>query len=93
MARVFFTIGTDHGSPVEDYCDIRQTIGSSHNSGRIEVSRPHGYQGPYDHQAFTHGIAAYYAKCVADGDETRRADNAFEMKHEFSFESEDAGRR
>ena len=91
-ARVFFTIGTENGLPVEDYCDIRRIMSASHSSGQIDVSRPHGYQGPYNHQAFTNGIAAYYAKFVADSKGTRPTNNTFEMTHEFVFEAEDPGR-
>jgi len=90
-ARVLFTIGTENGLPVEDYCDIRRIMRATQSSGQIDVSRPHGYQGPYDHQAFTNGIAAYYAKFVADSTGTRPTNNTFEMTHEFIFEAEDAG--
>lgn len=90
-SRIFFTIGTDTRPDVEDYCDVRQTIGPRHNSSHIEVSPPHSYDGPYDHQAFTHGIAAYYAMFLADSKVTARAKNPFEMTHEFTFESRNAG--
>lgn len=90
-ARMFFTIGTETGLLVEDSCDIRRIMRATQSSGQIDVSRPHGYQGPYDHLAFTSGIAAYYAKFVADSKGTRPTNNTFEMTHEFTFEAEDAG--
>lgn len=90
--RVFFTIETENGLPVEDYCDVRRIMKATQSSGQIDVmSRPHGYQGPYDHQAFTNGIAAYYAKFVADSKGTRPTNNTFEETHEFTFEAEDTG--
>lgn len=71
-SRIVFTIGTNTRPDVEDYCDVRHTIGPRHNSSHLEVSPPPAYDGPYDHQAFTHGIAAYYAKFLADNKQTAR---------------------
>lgn len=88
-SRIYFKIRTDSLPEVEDYCDVRQTNGPRHNSSQIDVSPPHSYKGPYDHQAFTHGIAAYYAMFLADKKETVRAKTSFEMTHEFTFVSQE----
>lgn len=92
-SRIFFTIGTDTCPDVEDYCDVRETIAPRHSSRQVEVSPPHSYQGPYDHQAFTHGIAAYYAKFLADTKETVQVNSSLETGHDFTFESQDGGHR
>lgn len=88
-SRIYFTIRTDGRPEVEDDCDVRQASGPRHNSSQIDVSPPHSYRGPYDHQAFTHGIAAYCAMFLADKKETVRAKTSSEMTHEFTFVSQD----
>ncbi len=51
VSRVFFTLEID-GTKHELYADIKQTVGSSYETGPIEVSKPHGYSGPFSHQEF-----------------------------------------
>lgn len=64
VSRVFFTIGTDGGPQVDDYCDIKQIVGSSYSPADTEVHLPHSYRGPYDHKIFSDKIKGYYAKLV-----------------------------
>ncbi|WP_447978128.1 hypothetical protein [Candidatus Nitrospira bockiana] len=46
-------------------CRAKLTVGERYPEGTVEVTRPEGYTGPYDHEAFSRGISDYYRRLVA----------------------------
>jgi hypothetical protein len=100
VSRVFFTIGADGAPSNEDYCDIKQIVGSAYSSGNMEVSRPHNYRGPFDHGIFSDEIAGYFSKLVNSTGSTislggarnvRMMNNTFATPFEFAFTTENVG--
>jgi len=97
---MFFSIGADGGPKEEDYCDIKQIVGSAYSSDNMEVSRPHKYCGPYDHGIFSDEIAGYFSKLVnssgaiislGGAKSVRMMNNAFVSSHEFTIDAEETG--
>jgi len=66
ISRVFFMLDVDGQYFPELYVDIKQTVGSSYETGAIEVGGPQGakYRGPWNYQAFRSAAAAYYRRRV-----------------------------
>ena len=100
VSRVFFAIGVDGGLYDEDYCDIKQIVGSAYGSGNMEVSRPHKYRGPYDHEIFSDKIAGYFSKLVnssgsiislGGATNVRMRNNIFVNPYEFTLDAEETG--
>ena len=64
VSRVFFDL-TINGEEYGDcYADIKQTVGSSFETGVLEVSRPQGYSGPFNFAEFRKAAEAYYRSLV-----------------------------
>jgi hypothetical protein len=97
VSRVFFSIDVD-GVPKGDYfSDIKQIVGSAYSSGNMEVSRPHDYRGPYDHEQFSNEVAGYFCKFVnssgamislGNATNVRMMNNTFTFPYQFQFEAE-----
>ena len=97
VSRVFFTIGADDGPEEEDYCDIKQIVGSAYSSDNMEVSRPHKYHGPLNYEIFSDEIAGYFSKLVnsssaiislGEAKNVRMRNNTFVKPYEFKFNAE-----
>ena len=93
VSRVFYSIDVD-GVPKGDYySDIKQVVGSAYSPANIEVSCPHGYRGPYDHDIFSNEVARYFCKLVtmfSPGGpmNVRMRNNTFAIPYHFQFEAE-----
>ena len=94
VSRVFFTLEID-GTKHELYADIKQTVGSSYETGPIEVSKPHGYSGPFRNQEFKRAAEIYYSSLVGSsgsgiriqgGANIRMRNNTFVKQAVFEFE-------
>jgi hypothetical protein len=48
------------------FADIRQPVGSSFESGPVEVSLPHGYWGAFNYEAFRDIAEEYYGSFVRE---------------------------
>lgn len=64
VSRVFFTFTVAGKERPDLYADVKQTVGSDFESGSIEVSRPHGYNGPINYKAFRTAVEKYYRGLV-----------------------------
>jgi hypothetical protein len=64
VSRVFFALEVDGTVAPNLYVDIKQTVGSSFETAPIEVSKPVGYKGPFDHSAFSSIVEKYYRSQV-----------------------------
>ncbi len=98
MSRVFFSVELDGVPKGNDYCDIKQIVGSTYSSRNMEVGRPKEYRGPYDHRVFSDEIAAYFSRCVGsngagisfgkNAQNIRMRNNTFAFPYRFQFEAE-----
>ncbi len=66
ISRVSFTLEIDGRRYEGGLVDIKQTVGSSYETGPIEVGPPKGfpYKGPFNHEAFQVAVERYYRSCV-----------------------------
>ncbi len=99
VSRVFFTLEVG-GKKYEDlYADLKQTVGADFESGPIEVSKPHGYDGPFNYEAFRQGAENYYRSLVGsrgkvfriEGGNARMYNNTFNVPMLIDFDIKDAG--
>ena len=63
VSRIFFTFELS-GKTFDLYADIKQTVGSSYETGPIEVGGPQGYKGPFNYDCFRNAAEKYYRKAV-----------------------------
>jgi hypothetical protein len=106
VSRVFFELVRD-GEPVGSfYADLKQTVGSSYETGSIEVGppiTPDGtiYDGPFSHQKFAEATEAYFRGLVGSegsgirieggSSNIRMMNNVFEQPWSVIFEVADRG--
>jgi hypothetical protein len=64
VARVFFDLTTDQETFNELSANVKQTLGARYADAPLEIGKPIGYSGPFNHEAF--GIAAneYYRRII-----------------------------
>jgi hypothetical protein len=94
VSRVCFTLGKD-GERIGDFsADLKQVVGSNAESGDIEVSSPHGYDGEFNHQGFSAAAIQYFRSLVGaagrgiriqGGSGMRMFRNKFTQEEEFNF--------
>ncbi len=64
VSRVFFTLNYK-GIVYENlYVDIKQSAGADYETGPIEVGKPQGNRGPFNHEAFRATAENYYRSLV-----------------------------
>lgn len=95
VSRVFFSL-YKQGQRVGDFsADLKQVVGSDAESGEIEVSSPHGYDGEFDHQSFSSVAIQYFRSLVGSTGSgirivgrvsgIRMRNNRFTREAEFNF--------
>lgn len=86
VSRAFFTVESEGNVSEEAYVDIKQTIDSDFETTSLEVSKPVGYSGPYNYEAFREAAEGYYRSLVgsqgsgihiAGGSNIRMQNNTF----------------
>jgi hypothetical protein len=101
VSRIFFFIEIDE-KRFDLHADIKQTVGSSFETGPIEVRLPEYYRGPINYDAFRDAAEKYYRSLVGSlgrgisiqgGTNIRMRNNIFiqEMTAEFEVEEGSAG--
>jgi hypothetical protein len=102
VSRAFFDLDIDGTAHSGLYCDIKQAVGSSFESGPLDVSTPVGYSGPFNHQAFSEIAERYYRSLVggaghgiriSGGSNIRMTNNRFNapMQAEFAVDATGGG--
>lgn len=67
VSRVFFTLELEDGQRYSELsADIKQTVGTDFHSAELEVSRPHGYKGMWNHASFSEQAQLYYRRLVGE---------------------------
>ena len=64
ISREFFTIEIDGHVSKESYVDIKQPVGSDFETTPLEVSKPNGYNGPFNYEAFRQIAEDYYRSLI-----------------------------
>jgi hypothetical protein len=64
VSRVFFTLWLDDKSYPDLSANVKQTVGSSFEDAPLEVSKPTGYSGPFNYDAFRTAAEKYYRSCI-----------------------------
>lgn len=98
VSRIFFTAEIGGATYEGLYVDIKQTVGSSFETGPIEVSSIKGskYRGPWNYDAFRAGVESYYRSLVGSGGSAirisgsaanvRMRNNRLVRRHEITFD-------
>ena len=100
VSRVFFDLQVDGTKHQGLYCDVKQTVGSCFESAPLEVSKPVGYSGAFNYDAFQEVIERYYRSLVGSqgggirivgGSNIRMRNNTFVRPGEETIEVQDSG--
>src|SRR5882672_7037844 len=63
-SRIFFDLEVDGQPRLGLHVDVKQVVGSSYETGDIEVGRPVGYRGPFNYIAFRDAVERYFRSLV-----------------------------
>jgi hypothetical protein len=102
VSRVFFSLEIGEESYPDLSADIKQTVGSSYETGPLEISTPRNYKGPFNFDAFQAEVEKYYRNQVGSsgsgirisgGSNIRMRNNVFVKEYvvEFEIGTENAG--
>jgi hypothetical protein len=91
VSRAFFSLEYEGAKYDNLHVDIKQTVGSDFESSPLEVSRPHGYSGPFNYQEFQRAAEGYYRAAmrtigVKTGSTIRMRNNTFGKSLQVEFE-------
>jgi len=64
VSRAFFDLNIDSKDYQNLSVDIKQQVGSNFETSPLEISKPIGYDGPFNHQAFRDAVENYYRSLV-----------------------------
>jgi len=95
VSRVFFDL--EVGGQVHRglHADLKQVVGSDFETGDIEVGKPEGYRGPFNHLAFRDAAESYFRSLVGSAgrgirvvgaSNTRMMNNTFDFQQASEFE-------
>lgn len=100
VSRVFFDLDIG-GTKYEGlYADVKQVVGTSFESSPLEVSRPTGYTGLLNYEAYREVVEDYYRSLVgaqgsgirfAGASSVRMRNSTFVREHLAEFEVEAPG--
>lgn len=60
VSRIFFVLEIGGKEFSNLFVDVKQTVGSNFENAPLEVSSPHDYKGPFNHDAFRKEAELYY---------------------------------
>lgn len=93
VSRVFFSIECEGLHYTGLHADIKQAVDGNVETDPLEVTLPHGYDGPISYEAFRRAVSQYYRSLVASdgygnqigGKNIRMRDNTFLMPRSVEF--------
>ena len=65
VSRVFYEMSVNGKKRGEFSSDIIHRMGTAPDPESLEVTRPYGYTGPFDHAVFSHKLIAYYQEMLS----------------------------
>ncbi len=60
VSRIFFDLDIAGQHHEGLHVDVKQTVGSDYETSPLEMGAPHGYRGPFNHEAFREAAEKYY---------------------------------
>ena len=101
VSRAFFTLEANGKRTDGLYVDLKQTAGTSYETGPIEVGWPVNYTGPFNHHAFTQEAVQYFRDLVGSrgsgirieggASNIRMMNNQFVQMKVVEFEASESG--
>jgi hypothetical protein len=98
VSRVFFDLAVQGKVYSGLFANVKQTVGSSFENAPLEVSRPIGYDGPFNYHAFQNAVEQYYRSNIGasgrgigiagDVSNLRMRNNRFVRPHQVEIEIE-----
>lgn len=95
VSRLFFDLEVGGERHEGLYADVKQPVGSDFESASLEVSRPAGYDGPFNYSSFRAAAEEYYRQAIGSrgsairiegASDVRMRDNLIEQKAVAEFE-------
>ena len=93
VSRAFFTLEIEGNRHADMFVDIKQPVGGDFEKSLLEVSRPAGYSGPFNYEAFRAAVEKYYRSLVGSsgsgiqgGRNIRMRNNTFVQQSVAEFE-------
>jgi hypothetical protein len=80
VSRVFFSATPSAGAPQEAHCDIKQAVGSSYETGKIEVGQIDGLKISINYEDFRAAAESYYRKLVGSSGMAIRIEGAANVR-------------
>ena len=100
VSRLFFDIEAAGKVIGSAHADLKQSVGDDFERGAIEVGRPQGYDGPWNHGSFSDAAVTYFRGLVGSSGkgiriegstDIRMRDNVFAFEREFPIELPERG--
>jgi hypothetical protein len=66
-SQIYFEMEVDEKVHKELTVEISQPYGSDYANEPVEVGRPEGYEGPFNHEQFSEAVENYYRSLVGSG--------------------------
>ena len=93
VSRVFFSIWCGGQRYTGLYSDIKHPVDADIETNLLEITLPHGYDGPISSAAFRRSVGQYYRSLIGRGvlgarigeSCTRMCDNTFLVPRSFEF--------
>jgi len=94
VSRVFLHIDCEGEQFAGLHADIKQTVGGDFETDPLEISRPHGYDGPLNYRAFREITEEYFRSLIGrsgsafrieGGSTVRMRDNTFVMPKSYEI--------
>jgi hypothetical protein len=74
------------------YANLKQTVGSNYIEGNIEVGPPNGYDGPFNHEAFSEAVRRYYFGFIGPNARGIRVEPGAQLRaYNITFVAEKSG--
>jgi hypothetical protein len=97
VSRVFFDLLVDGEPKGSFHADVKLVVGGSYETDSLEVGRPAGYRGPFDHGRFAELVTKYIRQLVGSAgrgirlgpgaQNIRMTNNTFVAPASFTFEA------
>lgn len=101
VSRIFFELEVDGRAHPGLHVDVKQVVGSSYETGSIEVGRPvGGYRGPFNYLAFRDAVERYFRSLIGSsgsgirimgGSNIRMRNNTFDAPRVETFDVDQSG--
>lgn len=89
VSRIFFDLEIEGKEFSNLSVDIKQTVGSNFKNAPLEVSSPHDYKGPFNHDAFRKEAELYYRESFGPKGSAIRWENVEDLRMQDNIVARD----